>query len=48
MEKLLYCQQKQERELTMVQIVSCLLQNSGLNWKFNFLVGKPLGHLDMT
>ena len=29
----LYSQQKQEQELTVVQIISSLLQNSGLNWK---------------
>ena len=29
----LYSQQKQDWELTVVQIMSSLLQNSGLNWK---------------
>ena len=28
----LYNQQKQDLELTVVQIMSSLLQNSGLNW----------------
>ena len=32
MEKL-YSQQKQERELTVAQIMILLLQNSDLNWK---------------
>ena len=30
-EKALYVQQKQDLELTVVQIISFLLQNSGLN-----------------
>ena len=29
----LYTQQKQDLDLTMAQIMSFLLQNSGLNWK---------------
>ena len=29
----LYSQQKQDWELTVAQIMSSLLQNSGLNWK---------------
>ena len=28
-----YSQQKQDQELTVAQIMSSLLQNSGLNWK---------------
>ena len=32
MEKL-YGQQKQDLELTVAQIMSSLLQNSGLNWR---------------
>ena len=31
--KALYGQQKQDRELTVAQIMNSLLQNSGLNWK---------------
>ena len=41
----LYCQKKQDQELTVAQIISSLLQNSSLNerkW------GKPLVHLGMT
>ena len=41
----LYNQQKQDRELTVAQIMNSLLQNSSLNerkW------GKPLVHLGMT
>ena len=30
-EEALYSQQKQDRELTVAQIISSLLQNSGLN-----------------
>ena len=30
---ILYSQQKQDRELTMAQIMNSLLQNSDLNWK---------------
>ena len=33
MEKALYSQQKQEWELTVIQIMSSLLQNSDLKWK---------------
>ena len=29
----LYSQQKQDRELTVAQIMSSLLQNWGLNWR---------------
>ena len=29
----LYSQQKQDLELTVAQIISSLLQNSGLNWR---------------
>ena len=29
----LYSQQKQDQEMTVAQIMSSLLQNSGLNWK---------------
>ena len=29
----LYSQQKQDLELTVTQIMTSLLQNSGLNWK---------------
>ena len=41
----LYSQQKQDRELTVVQIVNSLLPNSDLNWR---KWGKPLDHLGMT
>ena len=41
----LYNQQKQDLELTVTQIMSSLLQNSGLNLKNN---GKPLSHSGMT
>ena len=41
----LYNQQKQDLELTVAQIMSSLLQNSGLNLKKN---GKPLSHSGMT
>ena len=40
MEKPLYSQQKQDLELTVAQIKSSLLQNSGLNWRKS---RKPLG-----
>ena len=30
---ILYSQQKQDRELTVAQIMNSLLQNSDLNWK---------------
>ena len=33
MQKLLYSQQKQDRELTVAQIMSSLLPNSDLNWR---------------
>ena len=29
----LYSQQKQDQELTVAQIMNCLLQNSDLNWR---------------
>ena len=41
----LYSQQKQDLELTLAQIISSLLQNSGLNWR---KYGKPLGHSGIT
>ena len=44
-EEALYSQQKQDRELTMAQIMNCLLPNSDLNWR---KYGKPLDNLDMT
>ena len=37
----LYSQQKQNRELTVAQIMSSLLPNSDLNWR---KYGKPLDH----
>ena len=37
----LYSQQKQDRELTVAQIMSSLLPNSDLNWRKQ---GKPLDH----
>ena len=40
----LYSQQKQDLELTMAQIISSLLQTSGLNWT---KYGKPLDHSGM-
>ena len=40
----LYSQQKQDLELTVAQIMSSLLQNTGLNWRKE---GKPLGRLGM-
>ena len=42
--EVLYSQQKQDREQTVDQIMSCLLPNSGLNWR----KGKPLDHSGMT
>ena len=40
-----YNQQKQDQELTVAQIMNCLLQNSDINSrKFR----KPLGHSGMT
>ena len=41
----LYSQQKQDRELTVAQIMNSLLPNSDLNWRKE---GKPLDHLGMT
>ena len=41
----LYSQQKQDMELSVAQIMNCLLPNSDLNWR---KWGKPLGHLGMT
>ena len=41
----LYSQQKQDLELTVAQIVTSLLQNSGSDWK---KLGKPLDHSGMT
>ena len=38
-------QQKQDQELTVAQIMNCLLPNSDLNWRNQ---GKPLEHLGMT
>ena len=29
----LYCQQKQDQELTVAQIMSSLMRNSDLNWR---------------
>ena len=40
-----YCQQKQDRELTVAQIMNSLLQNSDLNWKKK---AKPLDHSGVT
>ena len=37
-----YSQQRQDRELTVAQIMNPLLPNSDLNW------GKPLDHSGMT
>ena len=31
--EILYCQPKQDQELTVAQIVNSLLQNPDLNWK---------------
>ena len=41
----LYSQQKQDQELTVAQIISSLLQNSGYSEESR---EKPLGNLDMT
>ena len=41
----LYSQQKQDRELTVAQIMNSLSQNSDLNWR---KWGKLLGHSSMT
>ena len=41
----LFSQQKQDQELTVVQIIYSLLPNSDLNWK---KWGKPLDHAGMT
>ena len=41
----LYSQQKQDLELTMAQIMSSLLQNSGLSWRKQEI---PLDHLGMS
>ena len=41
----LYSQQKQDWELTVAQIISFLLQNSGLNSRKQ---GKPLDHSGMA
>ena len=40
-----YSQQKQDRELTVAQIMNSLLPNSDLNWR---KYGKPLDHSGMT
>ena len=40
----LYSQQKQDRELTVAQIMHSLLPNSDLNWR---KYGKPLDHSGM-
>ena len=41
----LYSKQKQDRELTVAQIMNSLLPNSYLNWR---KWGKPLDHSGMT
>jgi len=41
----LQSQQKQDREMTVAQIMNSLLQNSELNWRKQ---GKPLDHSGMT
>ena len=41
----LYGQQKQDRKLTVAQIMNSLLPNSDLNWR---KWGKPLNHSGMT
>ena len=41
----LYSQQKQDRELTVAQIMNSLLQNSDLNWRKK---GESLDHSGMT
>ena len=43
--EVLYSQQKQDRELTMAQIMNSLLSNSDLNWR---KWAKPLDHSGMT
>ena len=43
--EVLYNQQKQDRELTVAQIMNSLLPNSDLNWRKQ---GKPLDHSGMT
>ena len=43
--EVLYSQQKQDRELTVAQIMNSLLPNSDLNLR---KYGKPLGHSGMT
>ena len=40
-----YSQRKQDRELTVAQIMNSLLPNSDLNW---IKWGKPLDHSGMT
>ena len=44
-EEALYSQQKQDPELTVAQIISSLLQNSGSNSRKK---GKPLGYSGIT
>ena len=44
-EEALYSQQKQDRELTVAQIMNSLLPNSDLNWRKQ---RKPLDHSGMT
>ena len=41
----LYSQQKQDQDLTVVQVMHTLLPNSDLNWRKQ---GKPLDHSGMT
>ena len=41
----LYSQQKQDRELTVAQIMNPLLPNPDFNWRNQ---GKPLDHSSMT
>ena len=41
----LYNQQKQDKELTVAQIMNSLFQNSDLNWRKQ---GEPLDHSGMT
>ena len=41
----LHSQEKQDRELTVAQIMNSLLPNSDLNW---IKWGKPLDHSGMT
>ena len=45
MEKLYKIKQKQDRELTVAQIMNSLLPNSDLNWR---KWGKTNGHSAMT